>query len=41
MVSYAPSGLDGLVHLPTAYAVGFIITPLRGYRIYWKLKAEN
>ena len=24
---------------PTAYAVGFIITPLRGYRIFRQLRA--
>jgi hypothetical protein len=32
--SYAPTGLVALYVHPTAYAVGSIITPLRGFGIY-------
>jgi hypothetical protein len=30
--SFAPPGLDRLTHSPTAYAVGYILSPLRGLR---------
>src|ERR1700684_1597339 len=31
--SFAPPGLVGLRLLPTAYAMGCILTPLRGYKL--------
>jgi len=38
-ISFAPPGLVRARRSPTAYAVGSIITPLRGYRNL--LKAES
>jgi hypothetical protein len=38
---FRPAGADRLPTLPTAYAVGCILTPLRGYRFIAKCFAAR